>query len=584
MRCRSIVLIALAALLAVTPAFAQVTGSIDLNDERQQGASVNGNPLLFTPDPVRPGSSVSHWDDRAFPNLLMEPAINPDLPFLGLDITDEQMKDIGWTLTADVAGNGSTFNIFPFDDGFFDPRPFDGAPGNDATTLGEARINLFVTVFTRWAQTLESAVDVDVIVLWSPQFCDPNQGAVLAAAGSTFIFFDDTLPVPDTWYHAALTEALVGADVTGPVDMGGGDIVVFMNSNIDEGCLGDGTGYYYGLDGNDPPNQIDIAPVILHEVGHGLGMSNFANETTGETPQDLPSIYDTFSRDIDQAKTWAQMNNAERVQSAVNFGRLEWTGANATAAAQALLATGVPELQIGAPANIAGNYDVGLASFGPAIPDGGLAGDIACLVDGAPETSIFDGCSEAVNGDELAGKIALIDRGNCSFADKARSAQNAGAIAAIIANNAGNTPIGLGGAGDDVTIPTVGIGAGVGAAIRAEACGDIVSNIGGADGSRFQVSAQWSDGTQSQAAGSVRLTDDTGYFWFFDENNVELVVKVLDGCAINENYWVFAAGLTDVEVTITVLDTTNGQAQTYENALGTPFAPIQDIEAFATCP
>ena len=59
------------------------------------------------------------------------------------------------------------------------------------------------------------------------------------------------------------------------------------------------------------------------------------------------------------------MNNAERVQSAVNFGRLEWTGPNATAGAQALLATGVPELQIGAPGNIAGNYDIGLASFGP---------------------------------------------------------------------------------------------------------------------------------------------------------------------------------------------------------------------------
>ena len=67
MRHRTIFFVALAALVAVAPAVAQVTGSIDVNDERQQGASVGGNPLLFTPDPVRLGSSVSHWDDRAFP-------------------------------------------------------------------------------------------------------------------------------------------------------------------------------------------------------------------------------------------------------------------------------------------------------------------------------------------------------------------------------------------------------------------------------------------------------------------------------------------------------------------------------------
>lgn len=80
------------------------------------------------------------------------------------------------------------------------------------------------------------------------------------------------------------------------------------------------------------------------------------------------------------------------------------------------------------------------------------------------------------------------------------------------------------------------------------------------------------------------LTVDTGSFWFFDDSNLELMVKVLDGCAVNGRHWVFAAGLTDVEVELDVTDAWTGQTKTYRNPLGTPFAPIQDTAAFATCP
>jgi hypothetical protein len=54
-----------------------------------------GRVQLFAPSPLQPGSSVSHWDSAAFPNLLMEPAINPGLP-LSLDLSRQQMRDIGW--------------------------------------------------------------------------------------------------------------------------------------------------------------------------------------------------------------------------------------------------------------------------------------------------------------------------------------------------------------------------------------------------------------------------------------------------------------------------------------------------------
>lgn len=574
-------------LLVAAAAGAQVNVTIDVNDARQQGASSNGNPLLYSPDPVSSGSSLSHWDNRAFPNLLMEPSINADLAPGELDITDEQMKDIGWTLTADVMnGQGATFNIFPLDPpgvGFDDPRAFPGAPGNPATTLGEARVNLFLAVLSAWAETLETPVDIDVLVTWQPQFCSPGAGAVLAAAGTTFIFFDDSLPFPNTWYHAALTEALAGFDVTGPPAEGGGDLIVFMNSDIDEGCLGEGTGYYYGLDGNDPQNQIDIAPVVLHEVGHGLGFANFTNETTGALINEMPGIYDHFTFDIDQAMTWAQMNNAQRAASAINFGRVEWNGANAAAGAQALLDFGVPEITVNSPAEIGGTFDVGTASFGGPIPDGGLQGELACFKDQVLDASPFNGCTPATNPGELAGKIALIDRGACAFTTKVKNAQDAGAVAAVIVNNAGNTPPGMGGADDSITIPAVSVGRTVGNQMRAAACGDDVTFVGGSG--RFQITGSFStDGVDFELAHPVGMTRDTSYFYFFGEENVELVVKVLDGCPVTDAFWVFAAGLTNVEVNMSVVDTQTGLAKVYTNPLDMPFAPIQDTEAFATCP
>ena len=54
-----------------------------------------GRVLLYTPTTLQPGSSISHFDVSAFPNLLMEPAINNGLP-LTLDLTRQQMRDIGW--------------------------------------------------------------------------------------------------------------------------------------------------------------------------------------------------------------------------------------------------------------------------------------------------------------------------------------------------------------------------------------------------------------------------------------------------------------------------------------------------------
>jgi len=102
---------------------------------------------------------------------------------------------------------------------------------------------------------------------------------------------------------------------------------------------------------------------------------------------------------------------------------------------------------------------------------------------------------------------------------------------------------------------------------------------------RFRVTANWATAIGgSGQAHAQRLTSDSGYLWFFNADNIEVVVKVLDGCGVNQHVWVYTAGLTDVQVELTVEDTVAGGMEVYTNPLGTAFQPIFDSTAFAVCP
>lgn len=82
---------------------------------------------------------------------------------------------------------------------------------------------------------------------------------------------------------------------------------------------------------------------------------------------------------------------------------------------------------------------------------------------------------------------------------------------------------------------------------------------------RFALTVDWSD-PRSGAAGAghpVDLTGDTGAFWFFDPDNLEMMVKVIDGRPVNDHFWLFYGSLTDVEFTLTVTDRDTGVERTF---------------------
>jgi photosystem II stability/assembly factor-like uncharacterized protein len=99
-------------------------------------------------------------------------------------------------------------------------------------------------------------------------------------------------------------------------------------------------------------------------------------------------------------------------------------------------------------------------------------------------------------------------------------------------------------------------------------------------GNRFSVRVGWSAGGDGSASGqAVPITSNTGAFWFLSPDNLELVVKVLDGRPANGKWWVFYGALSNVEYTLTVTDTETGAVKTYVNPQG-QLASVADTAAF----
>ncbi len=102
------------------------------------------------------------------------------------------------------------------------------------------------------------------------------------------------------------------------------------------------------------------------------------------------------------------------------------------------------------------------------------------------------------------------------------------------------------------------------------------------DNGRFALRGTWTDFQGRQGVfHAVPSTDGSGLFWFFDENNIEVIVKVIDGCSLNDHRWLFMAATTNVAYRLEVTDLRTGAVKAYTNPLGTRSPATTDVTAFA---
>jgi len=344
--------------------------------------------------------------------------------------------------------------------GFNDPTPAAPVGGNTGTTVGEQRLIAFSYAANIWGANLTSSVPIVVNAQFTALSCT-DTGAVLGSAGATRVYSDWIgVPKPGTWYSYALANKLVGVEID-PTDPGP-QINSRFNSNLGTpGCLS-ASGWYYGLDSNEPANRIDFVAVLQHEMAHGLGFQTFTSGSTGDVFAGLPSIWDHYLLDVTNNVLWKDATPAQRVASAISLDKLVWTGANVNTGAISTLRMGVPGVGISGAASGALNgatLQAGEASFGAALTAVGVAADVMPVVTPTTAAGLTGpGCGPLTVNDARAvnGRIALIDRGVCGFVVKVKNAQNAGAIGVLIADNAaGSPPPGLGGTDPTIVIPAV---------------------------------------------------------------------------------------------------------------------------------
>ena len=199
---------------------------------------------------------------------------------------------VGLTLTAPAqAATIVLNNVDAPGIGFNDLTPATAVGGNTGSTVGAQRLVAYRKALELWGKTLHS--DATIVVRGS--FARLNcAGGVLAQAGALQIFENfPNAPLKNHWYGVALANSIAGGDLApGPLDVPGqaadpaDDIIASFNGDLGKADCLPGSTWYYGLDNNAGPGQIDFLDTFMHEVSHGLGFQNFANESTGVTEEE----------------------------------------------------------------------------------------------------------------------------------------------------------------------------------------------------------------------------------------------------------------------------------------------------------
>lgn len=401
----------------------------------------------------------------------MKTSSNPTRPALKLGLA--LMLGLGVSAPSHAV-NMLLNNVDAANSGFNDTTPAQPVGGNNGTTVGEQRRVVMQHAFDLWGDALDGSVDVVVQASFAPLNCLSSSGTLGHGEPMQTVANFPGAPKADTAYPVALANQLAGEDLTpGALDSGplaepkADDIVLYVNNRLgDTFCLPEYS-WYYGLDNQAGERQMDFLNLVMHELAHGLGFHSNVDPVTGEAGYGMPSAYDRLVFDREAGLSWGEMSDERRKASAVNHGNVVWNGGVVSTLASGILARGVAELRIGPDGEI---LPIGTASFGPGLSVTPIEGEIV-LADDATHPDYQtqnDACQALVNVADISGNIALVSRGSCSFTQKARNVQAAGARAMIVFNNSGTGIFGLAGDDDEVTIPVVSVSQKDGLAIKAQ--------------------------------------------------------------------------------------------------------------------
>ena len=210
------------------------------------------------------------------------------------------------------------------------------------------------------------------------------------------------------------------------------------------------------------PNDLTNKRVFAGGVSGGLWVNNDITNAESswelvDIPQNLAVSVITY--DPNNTNTFYLGTGESYVAGDVNGnglwksidGGINWSKIFGGITGETTFKTNV-KLTVNSPGSISGEYQVTSAAFGPNVTS--ITGDLVLASDGTGLPT--EACNTLVNGSEINGKIAVVERGNCTFVSKVLNAQNSGAIAVVVVNNVEGPPISLGGTEDGtITIPSV---------------------------------------------------------------------------------------------------------------------------------
>lgn len=251
---------------------------------------------------------------------------------------------LGFVQPAFAAARFTIVNVNAPGIGFNDPTAAVPVGGNTGTTVGEQRLIAFQYAADLWGAALDSGVEIRVQASFEPLACTAT-AATLGSAGPLSVMDNfDGAGYVNTWYTVAEANKLAGVDQ----DPDGNDIRARFNANLGTPTCLAASSWYYGLDTNQVPGQINLVAVLLHEFAHGLGFLSLGNlvgtatNPVGSLFFEQTDIFLKYYKDNTTGLVSDEMTTAQRGQSFINPRNVVWVGDRVTSSVPSVLS---PELR-----------------------------------------------------------------------------------------------------------------------------------------------------------------------------------------------------------------------------------------------